>query len=131
MDELVRSIKEDPAPNRAELVRAEVADRYIESEVLDNLCIRIASMHASGNIPNYEASMGKMYGSELAQRIARTGMKVFGVSSNIWAYDDQYAPMDAKHTQNYCHTVVGTIAGGSNEIQRNIIATRGLGLPRG
>jgi len=131
MDGLVSYIKEDSSPNRRELVRHEVADRYIESEVLDNLCIRIASMHAAGTIPNYEASMGKMYGSELAQRIARTGMKVFGVRSNIWSSDDEYAPMDASHTQNYCHTVVGTIAGGSNEIQRNIIATRGLGLPRG
>ncbi|MGE0228196.1 MAG: acyl-CoA dehydrogenase family protein [Dehalococcoidia bacterium] len=131
MDELVTYVREDPMPNRRELVRAELADRYIESEVLDNLCIRIASMHASGNIPNYEASMGKMYGSELAQRIARTGIKAFGVRSNLWSSEEEYAPLHAAHTQNYCHTVVGTIAGGSNEIQRNIIATRGLGLPRG
>ena len=131
MDELVTYVREDPMPNRRELVRGELADRYIESEVLDNLCIRIASMHASGNIPNYEASMGKMYGSELAQRIARTGIKAFGLRSNLWSSDDGYAPLHAAHTQNYCHTVVGTIAGGSNEIQRNIIATRGLGLPRG
>ncbi len=56
--------------------------------------------------------MGKMYGSELAQRIARTGMKVFGIRSNLWSSEEELAPLNATHTQNYCHTVVGTIAGG-------------------
>ncbi|MBM4415890.1 MAG: hypothetical protein FJ035_06545 [Chloroflexi bacterium] len=131
VDELVAHVRADTPSHRRELVRREVADRAIECEVLNNLCMRIASMHASGTIPNYEASMGKMYGSEVAQRVARTGTKAFGQFAQLWAPDDPYAPLKAKHTQNYCHTVVGTIAGGSSEIQRNIIATRGLGLPRG
>jgi alkylation response protein AidB-like acyl-CoA dehydrogenase len=93
--------------------------------------MRIASMHAAGTIPNYEASMGKMYGSELAQRVARTGMKMFGPYAGLWSPTDPRAPLRGRHTQTYVHSVVGTIAGGSSEIQRNIIATRGLGLPRG
>ncbi len=131
MDELVAHASTNASPNRAPLVRNEVADRYVESEVMYNLALRVASMHAAGTLPNYEASMGKLYSTELAQRVARTGMKTFGLYAHLWSPAEPYAPLHAKHTQASCHTVVGTIAGGSNEIQRNIIATRGLGLPRG
>ena len=58
-------------------------------------------------------------------------MKSFGLYSNIWDPDDPRAAVAAEPTQVYVHAVVLTIAGGSSEIQRNIIATRGLGLPRG
>ena len=111
--------------------RGNIADRYIESDVAYNFSMRIASMQAAGLIPNYEASTGKIAGSELNQRSAATGMKVFGLYANIWDPEDEYSPLRARFTQNYVHSVVHTIFGGSNEIQRNIIATRGLGLPRG
>jgi hypothetical protein len=119
-------------------IRHEVADRHIETEVLFNFAFRIVSMQNRGLVPNYEASMNKMYGSELAQRVGRTGTKVFGLFSTIWQdqqkWGDQnapYAPMNARFTHLYVRTVPLTILSGSNEIQRNVIATRGLGLPRG
>ena len=112
-------------------VRSEIADRYIETEVAFNMSFRIASMQAAGQIPNYEASMGKAFNSELTQRIQRTGIKMFGMYSNLWDSDDPRAPFRARFTQNYVHTIPSTIAGGTSEIQRNIIATRGRGLPRG
>ena len=111
--------------------RAELAEHYTASEVMFNLSFRVASMQAAGMLPNYEASMGKMFYTELRQRVARTGMKVFGLYSNIWDGEDPRAPAASEATQTYVHAVVQTIAGGSSEIQRNIIATRGLGLPRG
>ncbi|MEZ4552559.1 MAG: acyl-CoA dehydrogenase family protein [Dehalococcoidia bacterium] len=131
IDELVDHVQSGNTPNRLELLRREVADRATEVEVNNNLSMRIASMQSRGLIPNYEASMGKAYSTELSQRISRTGTKVFGLYGNLWAANEPYAPLHAKHTQQYVSTVVITIAGGSNEIQRNIIATRGLGLPRG
>jgi alkylation response protein AidB-like acyl-CoA dehydrogenase len=72
-----------------------------------------------------------MFMSELGQRTARTGTKVFGLYANIWDEKDERAPMNARFTQTYVSSVPSTIAGGTSEIQRNIIATRGLGLPRG
>ena len=65
-------------------VRAELADRYIESEVGFNFSFRIISMQAAGIIPNHEASTSKMFLSELSQRIAQTGVKMFGLYSNLW-----------------------------------------------
>ena len=57
-------------------------------------------------------------------------MKPFGLYANIWDMEHEHAPLNARFTQLYVHSVVYTIFGGSNEIQRNIIASRGLGLPR-
>ena len=112
-------------------VRSEVADRYIEIQVSFNLSFRIASMQASGLIPNMEASMGKVFSSEVSQRVHRTGTRMFGLYSNVWDEDSEYSPYRSRFTQNYFHRIPATIAGGTSEIQRNIIATRGLGLPRG
>ena len=113
------------------LQRSALAEHYVASEVMFNFSFRVASMQAAGLLPNYEASTGKMFFTELTQRIARTGTKLFGLYSNIWDGDESYAAANAESTQMYVHSVVRTIAGGSSEIQRNIIATRGLGLPRG
>ena len=72
-----------------------------------------------------------MYHSELVQRVSRTAIKTYGLYSNVWDPDEKWAAQKGLFTQSNVHSVVGTIAGGSSEIQRNIIATRGLGLPRG
>ena len=116
--------------DRARTSRSAIADRWIESEVLFNFSFRIISMQAGGMVPNYEASTSKIFNSELSQRTANTGMKAFGLYANIWDRAHDRTPLDARFTQLYVHSVVFTIFGGSNEIQRNIIATRGLALPR-
>ncbi len=112
-------------------LRAEVAERFIETGVGENFSFRIISMQNRGLIPNYEASTAKMFISESGQRLQRTGTKVFGLYSNIWEPSDPRSPAKSTFTQGYVTSVPATIAAGSSEIQRNIIATRGLGLPRG
>ena len=112
-------------------IRLDIADRYIESEVLFNFSFRIISMQHRGLIPNYEASTSKLYNSELVQRLANTGVKTFGLHSNIWDGKSPYAAFRGAFTHTYVSSVSATIAAGTSEIQRNIIATRGLGLPRG
>lgn len=117
----------DSAPT----IRAEIADRAIECEVSYQFSLRIMSIQNAGQVPNHEASCAKLFNSELTQRIARTGTRVFGLYANLWDSDDIRAPMQARHTHAYVTSIPSTIAGGSSEIQRGIIATRGLGLPRG
>ncbi len=108
--------------------RLELADRFIEAEVVRSLSLRILSMQERGQVPNYEASMAKMFTTELNQRIARTGLKLLGLESAARRTDDSMA---ARWVHHYLRTVANTIEGGSSEIQRNVVATRGLGLPRG
>ncbi len=115
----------------SESLRHELAQNFIETDVQYNFSFRIISMQSAGQIPNYEASTAKLFASELRQRLARTGTKVFGLYSNIWDDKNEWAPLNAQFTRSYVGTVPATIAAGSSEIQRNIIATRGLGLPRG
>ncbi len=96
-----------------------------------NFSFRVVSMQASGLIPNYEASTSKLFMSELVQTTARTATRALGLHANVWAEDSKWPPMHAYFTHRYVTTIPNTIGGGTSEIQRNIIATRGLGLPRG
>jgi len=88
-------------------------------------------MQERGLIPNHEASVSKLFNSEMSQKIALTGTRVFGLYAQIYDRKDPRAPMKSNMTRAYQQSVSATIAAGTSEIQRNIIATRGLGLPRG
>ena len=65
-------------------VKAELADRYIETLVARMMSYRVVTMQAKGLIPNHEASMTKLFASELSQRIARTGIKVLGLYGQLY-----------------------------------------------
>ncbi len=111
--------------------RAELAERYIEANVAKTLSQRVISMQGRGLIPNYEASMTKLFSTEFRQRIARTATKLLGRYGDLRDRDYQATPQRGRWATMYLSTVSATIAGGTSEIQRNVIATRGLGLPRG
>jgi alkylation response protein AidB-like acyl-CoA dehydrogenase len=111
-------------------VRLELADRFIEARVARMLSYRVVSLQNAGQIPNYEASMAKLFGTELTQRVYRTAMKAVGLYGLIWERDSEFAPAQAQYPRSYVQSVGATIAGGTSEIQRNIIAQRGLGMPR-
>jgi alkylation response protein AidB-like acyl-CoA dehydrogenase len=132
LDELVKYAKENEATGSSRTgylssVKAELADRYVEATVAKMMSYRVVTMQAKGLIPNHEASMTKLFASELAQRIARTGVKVLGLYGQLYGAG---APMRGRYESSYMTSLSSTIAGGTSEIQRNIIATRGLGLPR-
>lgn len=119
--------KHEIAPVDYKSARLQWADRSVEVQVATLLAYRVISMQASGLIPNYESSIAKLYSTELIQRISRTAAKMVG----MWgAVTDERAPMKGIPAFQYANSVRETIAGGTSEIQRNIIATRGLGLPR-
>jgi alkylation response protein AidB-like acyl-CoA dehydrogenase len=136
LDELIEYLGTDEGKRRSrtnthDSTRALVTTRYIETEVLAQFAMRIISMQHAGQIPNYEASMSKVFGGTLLQEVQQTGMKVFGLYGGLWDPNDECSPLNARYTQKSVHTISGSIAGGTHEIQRNIIASRGLGLPRG
>jgi alkylation response protein AidB-like acyl-CoA dehydrogenase len=115
---------------RMATIRQALAERAIEANIARLISYRIISMQKRGQIPNYEASMNKLYRSEVSQRIAQTGMRLIGLYGNA-KRGDPHAALQGRIAFDYLRTVSATIAAGTSEIQRNVIATRGLGLPRG
>ena len=110
--------------------RHTLAETAVEIEVGRYLGYRVAWMQSRELVPNYEASMSKAYNSELSQRNARRGINLLGLHGALRPRS-KHAVLDGQYCQLYMSTVAATIAAGTSEIQRNVIATRGLGLPRG
>ena len=111
-------------------LKAELAERAIEADIAKLISYRLISIQKRGQVPNYEASMNKNFRSETSQRLANTAMKVIGLYGNV--YDSgPLAAMKGRIARTYLTSVSATIAAGTSEINRNVIATRGLGLPRG
>ncbi len=90
---------------------------------------RVAWMQSQGLVPNYEASMAKTFGTELHQRMARVALTTLGLRGQLMG--GEWAPLAGQIPLTVLQSVSLTIAAGTSEINRNIIATRGLGLPRG
>ena len=111
-------------------VRNKLAELTIEFTAGRMLAYRVASMQARGQIPNTEASMSKMYGSELQQRLAGAGIQIMGLAGQLEG-GSQWAPLADRVEQFYLFASALTVAAGTTEIQKGIIAGRGLGLPRG
>ena len=111
-------------------LRLAFADRIVDAEVGMLFSFRITTLQANGQIPNYEASVAKLFNSEMTQRIAALNIKLFGLYGGLMDPDREEAERGAAGS-GYLQAVASTIGGGTSEIQRNIIATRGLGLPRG
>ena len=112
------------------VTRNRLSDLAIEVEVSKLISYNIAWMQGQGLVPNKEASMGKVLGTELQQHVSETGMHMLGMHGQLEP-GSKHAPLEGKVEHMYLTDVSQTIQAGTSEIQRNIIATRGLGLPRG
>ena len=112
------------------IMRNRLADLAIEVDVSRLISYNIAWMQGEGLVPNKESSMGKIVGTELQQHLSETGMQMLGLHGQLEP-GSKYAPMQGRIEHMHLTNVSETIQAGTSEIQRNIIATRGLGLPRG
>lgn len=111
------------------LVRQKLAQLAVELEANRLLYYRLAHMLDKGQVPNYQASMQKLFATEVAQHIANTGMEILGPFGQLKKGSPE-AVLSGLMEQVYRTSVVETIYAGTSEIQRGIIALRGLELPR-
>jgi 3-oxocholest-4-en-26-oyl-CoA dehydrogenase alpha subunit len=108
----------------------EAAVRSAMEALVNRLLYRRATwMVSEGTIPNYEASMTKLFATELEQRIPVRATAVLGPLGQLTP-EDADAPIEGLMELEHRHGVYKTFGGGSSELMRNIIATRGMGLPR-
>ena len=111
-------------------VRTLMADRYIDCEVARLMAYNVAYMQSQDIIPTKEASMSKVFGSETVQRVTEASLEILGMFGTL-SRNEKWAPLKGRIQEHWMNAFAGTIAAGTSEIQRNIIAGRGLGLPRG
>ena len=108
--------------------RHQLAELFIEVETGQWMARRVAYLQGRGMVPNYEASMSKTFNSELGQRVADFGVNVLGLAGQLRG--SAHAPAGGVPAFRFLDARRLTIGQGTSEINRNIIATRGLGLPR-
>ncbi|MFO0687801.1 MAG: acyl-CoA dehydrogenase family protein [Myxococcota bacterium] len=111
------------------IVRQTIAKLAADLEVARKLQRKVISEALKNRVPTVEAAMYKMWQSQLGQRIANYALELIGPDAALKP-DAPEAPAGGRYERSYRYTVVDTIGGGTSEIQRNIIAGRGLGLPK-
>ena len=112
------------------VIRQSLAELWTSNEAGKTIAYNVAWMQSQGLVPNREASISKMMGSEIAQQIHELGVRMLGMYG-ILDKGSKWAFLDGRLAWQWMDSISQTIRGGTSEIQRNIIATRGLGLPRG
>ena len=100
-----------------------------ELEALRLISYRGVWLLDKGIAPTYENSITKVFFSELEQRISGCFLEIAGLYGSLRP-GSKWVPLNGNLSREYQHAFISTIAAGSSEIQRSIIALRGLGLPR-
>jgi alkylation response protein AidB-like acyl-CoA dehydrogenase len=131
LDDLERHVRQKGFGRGAgSAMRRLLVQHEIDWRVGRLLNLRVVELQANGLIPDTEASQAKLFMSEACQRLGATAQRLAGLYGNL-THQDSLAPLGGRVVQSVVSSTTATIIAGTSEIQRNVIATRGLGLPRG
>jgi alkylation response protein AidB-like acyl-CoA dehydrogenase len=109
------------------LVRQDLADLLIRYWILDMVGLRIRATLAAGREPGPEGSIAKLSGALLSKKAADVACQLAGPAAAAWNPGDGKAQVPA---QLVLSAPGSGIAGGTNEVMRNILGERVLGLPK-
>jgi hypothetical protein len=125
-----RGAERDGAPlARNPRVRQRIARVATELAVSRAMQRRVISAALGQRIPTLESSQYKLFMNETGQRLANAALDIMGEEGALRPGQPE-AAAGGRFERSYRYTVVDTIGGGASEIQKNIIARRGLGLPK-
>jgi alkylation response protein AidB-like acyl-CoA dehydrogenase len=122
-------LREDP------VIRSRIARLATEAEVARCLGLRVvdaamkAEQRKDSQPPTVQSSQYKLFATEFSLRLADASMDIAGPGSQL-RVRTKTAPMEGRAESTYRYTVIDTIGGGTSEVQKNVIARRGLGLPK-
>ena len=88
------------------------------------------SIQAAGEVPAIEASIARIHNTQVEQLAGQVGLEVLGARRVCSLDDDPLCLLDGEMQRQWLESIPVTVAAGTTEVQKNIIAQRGLGLPR-
>ena len=109
--------------------RQKLALLQVDLEVMRLNQYRNLSTLLKGEMPGPEGSIGKIFWSELNQRMQETALEIMGPYSQLMK-GSKFAKDNGKWGFDFLRARGNTIEGGTTEIQKNIIGERVLGLPK-
>ena len=125
---LARTLELDDGPAiRNPAVREKLAEWYVKTVGLKYTKFRTMTALSRGQTPGPEASITKLVSASKLQDIASYGIDLMGMAGGVM--DAEVAPVEAWFQEAFLYAPGMRIAGGSDEILRNIIAERVLGMP--
>jgi alkylation response protein AidB-like acyl-CoA dehydrogenase len=110
-------------------VRRQLAALRVAYEAARLLNYRAISLQAAGDVPTVEVSIARLHNARIEQQVSDVGLEILGLSGQLTA-DDPAAPLAGLLHRQWVRTIPTTITAGALEIQKNVVAERGLGLPR-
>ena len=128
---LVKGVRERrPEKLKEVTTRMRLAQIELDLEVMRALIMTNAAIVARGDTPTMEASMSKVWTTELRYSMSNAGVDILG-RAGVIAADSGGAEINSGEMERaYRASPFLRFGGGTNEVQRDIIARRGLGLPR-
>ncbi|HEX4245331.1 MAG TPA: acyl-CoA dehydrogenase family protein [Acidimicrobiales bacterium] len=128
LEELLRLAETTDAFDQRRL-RSALAQAYVEIRIFQLHNLRSVSRLSRGLDPGPEGSALKLYWSEMSKRFHDTAMAVVGDAAPLWK-GAEANPGDGQWQRSWLYYQASSIWAGTNEIQRNVIGERVLGLPR-
>ncbi len=129
--DVAKQVKRNGKPLSADpIFRQKLADAYIRVDIMRLNNYRTISSHLRGQEPGPEASLEKLYWSEVHQNMQEVGQELLGVHAQL-SPPSPYYPTDVDLQYLFLFSRAETIFSGTSEIQKNIIGERVLGLPKG
>jgi alkylation response protein AidB-like acyl-CoA dehydrogenase len=127
--ELLGLVRESPALRGNPWVRDRLARLSVDIEAARMLGLETAWVLEHGGVPAAESSMAKIFVSELSQRVADVATEILGLNGQLHPQEPR-AKLHGRLQWLYRTAPLFAFGGGTNEVQRNIIAMLGYGLPR-
>jgi alkylation response protein AidB-like acyl-CoA dehydrogenase len=130
-EEVVR-IASEHGQAKDPLVRQRLVDVFARRKILDVLNMRVQAALVAGRIPEAEGSVIKLLMAQLGTASATSALELMGAEGMLAGSDGSGASLEERATpqQRFLGSAAMHIGGGTDEIQRNAIAERVLGLPR-
>lgn len=129
LEDLIRFARERRGVTGDPVVAQRVAQAYIESQALRFTSLRHLTRQLRGEPPGPEGSIEKLFWSEMYQRMLEIPLSIAGPYGQLTS-EDARAPAEGRWPHLFLYSRGRTIAAGTSEIQRGIIAQRVLGLPK-